>query len=404
MFRFMMKSALVLTAAAGLLSQGCTITECEEGDDCGLGGSGAGTTQDGPVAVNDLGSETINPDGDTEITISVPSGASSFALVGEGLGGELAIASKVTSPSGVTVFDFNADISTNRTDAQDRLYTLLVPTNPDVAVEEGDWIINMMSGGSEIDVNFTSVIKQQPNADFIVDLNLYFVGLDGLDAATAEADPGFQAIMSQVDGIYQSTGITVRSLTYNDITGADADTYGVLDSEDELAWMLGSVERKNEIAMNVFFVGDISYSAGLLGISLGAPGPPTLQGTEKSGVAANMASYLAATAMQDQELIDAASEELVRIIAHESGHFLGLFHTVEKNGLALGGDQLYGEDPISDTPLCADGADADMDMILDPSECAGSGSENLMFWSPPAGSYGLTSGQGTIMLANPTVH
>lgn len=393
---FVMKGLVLATAVAGLLSQGCEITECEE-DDCGIGGGGTGAGDVGTVSVESLGSETIDSSGETEITIEVPAGAPSFALVAEGLGSELAIASKVTSPSGQVVFDFNADINTNRTDAQDILYTLLVPTNPSVAVEEGDWVVNLMSGSDPVDVDLTSIVKRQAATDNTVDVNLYFAGLAPLDGSTAQTDEGFQAILSQVNSIYAGAGLSVRAINYFDVQG---EQYAVIDNDAEMQEMFTTVGRKSEQAVNIFFVADLPF----LGLAGGVPAPPILQGTPKSGVAANMSSYLAAVAAGDQAMIDEAAEEVVRIVAHETGHFLGLYHTVEKNGLTLAGEGINGEDPLSDTATCPDSADADGNNQLGPSECAGQGAENLMFWSPPAGSYGLTAQQSAIMLANPTVH
>ena len=390
----------------GLASQACTVTECKEGDDCGFGGNGSGGGgTPGPVGIESLGSETIDPDGTAEVTVSVPSGAPSFALVVQGAGSELVIADKITSPSGTVVFDFDADIATNRTDATDGLYTVLVPTNPAVAVEEGDWLINLRSGSNTFEGDLTSVIKRQPATDNLLDLNLYFVGLpDTFDPA---ADTRFQSVLTNVGAIYQGAGFNVRSINSFPITGGDGDTYGVIDSEAELKQLFQLSPSESNISLNLFFVNDISFggSLSIVGLAGGVPGPPALQGTERSGVAASMGSYLAALEMGDMELLETAAQELEIIIAHETGHFLGLYHTVERNGLALGmGDAINGEDPLADTATCPDSADANMDGLLSPTECAGQGASNLMFWSPANDARTLTGNQGTIMLANPLVH
>ena len=64
------------------------------------------------------------------------------------------------------------------------------------------------------------------------------------------------------------------------------------------------------------------------GISGGIPGPPR-PGTPRSGVAVSV------------ELAGNDSDVLAHVMAHEGGHFLGLFHTVEFFGA---------EDPLPDTP------------------------------------------------------
>jgi hypothetical protein len=393
---------LGLFAATGLLLAGTVACSVTEGDPGGIGGSG-GIGSDGPVSVSDLGSETISPDG-VDIEVTVPDGAVSFALVVDGAGSELVLAETVTSPSDTVWWDFENDININRTDATDGLYTLLVPTSPDVLMEGGDWIVRLRSGSGTFDGSVTAVIQNEANTDNMLDLNLYFVGLDGLDAATAESDTGFQGILSNVVSIYSGAGAGVRAISYNDVSDA---ALSVIDSDAELATLFQQSPNESNRSVNLFFVSDITTGGGgfsTLGLAGGVPGPPVLQGTSRSGVAINMGNYMAAVAAADQMMIDEATAQLEIIAAHETGHFLGLYHTTEKNGLALtpmSGSPIQGEDPLSDTPLCADTSDSDMDGTLSPTEC---GASNLMFWSPPNDARTLTSQQGTIMLANPVVY
>ncbi len=56
------------------------------------------------------------------------------------------------------------------------------------------------------------------------------------------------------------------------------------------------------------------------------------------------------------------------MLSHESGHFLGLYHTTEADGSHI--------EPITDTPMCFDD---DGDGFVSPMECP-SGATNLMFW------------------------
>lgn len=396
----MMARRFTLVACGALLAA-CSIEEGDIEDD------DAGTQQSGPVSITSLGSEELTSDG-VEVELDIPAGTESFALVVDGNGtDELMLAEKLTTPTGEVVYDFQNDVSINRTDATNGLYTLLVPNNPEVIPLPGEWLVKLRSGSSAVDADLTLVTKNEPNTDNLIDLNLYFVGLEGLDAASAQTDEGFAQILSAVSSVYAGVGINTRAVTYNDITGADADTYGVIDNDAELAGLYQTVERKSEFAINLFFVEDITLgSSGFstLGLAGGVPGPPLLQGTRRSGVAINMGSYLAAVQSGDAEMIAEASGEVEIIIAHESGHFLGLYHTVERNGQALPDGEIQGRDPLTDTPACPDTADADADGVLSPSECAGQGAENLMFWSPGNDSRTLTSGQGSVISGNPVAH
>lgn len=402
-----MAGGVALALSPGLL--GCTVGEGTSGGfGGGFGSGGSSSTGDPAIEVVDLGSEDIDSSGETEVTVEVPAGAQSFALVVEGAGSELVVADKITSPSETVVFDFDADITTNRTDATDGLYTILVPTNPDVVMEEGDWTINLRTGGGSFESTLTGVIKTQPPTENTLDLKLYFVGVDGLDAATAESDTAFQEIMTNVGAIYADANLSIRSIAYQDITGGDADTYGVIDSIDgpssELAGLFSLSPSESNRSVNLFFVEDIGGGGGfsILGLSGGVPGPPVLQGTTRSGVAISMANYVAANEAGDEAMLAEASAELEIIIGHETGHFLGLFHTTEKNGLGLDGS-ILGQDPLSDTPLCPDGNDGDGNNVLSPAECAGEDAGNLMFWSPANTSRALSSKQGSVMRTNPLV-
>jgi len=57
--------------------------------------------------------------------------------------------------------------------------------------------------------------------------NLFFVGVPGLTAATAPANTVFQSVLSKVNAIYAQIGVQLGTVTYIDVTGADATTYTV---------------------------------------------------------------------------------------------------------------------------------------------------------------------------------
>ena len=123
----------------------------------------------------------------------------------------------------------------------------------------------------------------------------------------------------------------------------------------------------------------------ILGIAGGIPGPPTIRGTGHSGVAVTMAGY------------DRDPVQLAQTMAHEGGHFLGLYHTTEAEGTAF--------DPLPDTPECKGDNDDNGDGIVSYDECLGArkGADNLMFWAAGAEAEVVSDDQGFVVVRNPAV-
>jgi hypothetical protein len=241
--------------------------------------------------------------------------------------------------------------------------------------------------------NVTAILKRSPSAVVTqgqIDLNLFFVGVNGLSAGTAPTSSAFQQIFTQVKNTWAKIGVTVGTVNYIDITGADANRFTDLDENDLGTLMTRSKNpAAKDNAMNVFFVNSITGDtlAGyiILGVSAGLPGAP-IRGTTASGLAVTTADFPQGLA------------QIAETWAHEGGHQLGLFHTTESSGTAF--------DPLPDTPECVRGQrDANGNRVLEPMECQGFGADNLMFWtSGTALNLNLTPNQGFVMLRNPAVH
>ncbi len=102
-----------------------------------------------------------------------------------------------------------------------------------------------------------------------------------------------------------------------------------------------------------------------------------MQGTAGSGIA------IATDMMADDATM------LGRTLAHEIGHYLGLFHTSEADGSVL--------EALQDTPECRIERDTDHNG-LSVQDCAGFGADNLMFWAKTTGTT-LTPDQQAILRA-----
>lgn len=192
-------------------------------------------------------------------------------------------------------------------------------------------------------------ILEESTAGDTIDFNVYFVDVPGLDSSNAAQDPDFQEVLAQFDEIYASSGVQLGKVRYFDITGDAAQEYGVLRSDtavSELVTLSGrpGPTMDDVLSVNIFFVRAFALG-GAIGISLGLPGPAGLHGTHGSGVAFT-AEYLG------EEVQPSFGNEMVdgnvftgQILAHEVGHYIGLFHTSESNG--------FSHDPLPDTPECS---------------------------------------------------
>ncbi|MFZ9890209.1 MAG: M43 family zinc metalloprotease, partial [Myxococcota bacterium] len=100
-------------------------------------------------------------------------------------------------------------------------------------------------------------------------------------------------------------------------------------------------------------------------LSSSLPGPPWVGHTPRSGVA------LALGVASDDE-------RAARVLAHELGHFLGLFHTQENN--LQGAPTIY--DAISDTPEGTGGRTNLMHFLVDTNEDLTKGQVAIMRQSP----------------------
>ena len=158
-----------------------------------------------------------------------------------------------------------------------------------------------------------------------------------------------------------------------------------MDGPEELGNLQRTVSDVGNREIVYFLVSAITDADGatILGLAAGPPGLAAVGATSKSGVVASVGS-----------LVDGNTDEMARILAHEGMHFMGLFHTSEKDG------SLY--DPIADTAECT--TDADGNGTLSASECGGSGADNLMWWSASETSTSLSADQAWVVQRSAAAH
>lgn len=212
----------------------------------------------------------------------------------------------------------------------------------------------------------------QTSAHNRLDLHVYYMG----DETYGVAYPLFEEALSQLKSIFASAGVALVQVRHTPVRGALGDGFAVITpdetgSTDALQPMYRLSAGDAVPTLNVFMLKSLGPQ--LKSTAASIPGS-AIHGTGASGIAVAVSTSM-----------DAST--LALRIAHESGHFMGLFHTTEPDGMVL--------ESAQDVPICPLDRDANNDGKLDAAECEGAGADNLMFWWPA--STHLTQGQKEIL-------
>lgn len=378
----MQNKFLSLFLTMGALSF-AVVTACGKDKDSGAGEEG--------LEREELGQFTTDTAGVVDVPYEVPEGAvSSLVYCGPYSYDVLATAESITAPGGSQIYSYEDGYATDmRVNVEADLLPVLIPVSPNLDVQAGAYTLRLyVDAGQPATVTCNAVYRMQAAADAAtIDINLVFVGVDGvvenLNATSAEASQPLQDALSELKTLWAQAGLEIGTISYSDMT-AGADTYTTIDDDTEFGDLLRTVPDDSR-TVTFFFVQSITSDDGatILGLSAGPPGTAAVGGTSKSGVIVTVSMF------ND----DGGASDMARLMAHEGGHFLGLYHTNEKDG--------SGWDPIDDTPTCND---SNGDGTLSSSECGGSGAENLMWWASSDSATELSSDQGWVVRRSAAVH
>ena len=287
-------------------------------------------------------------------------------------------------------------------------------------------------GGTAADTYEVSVITRALPAGSTLEVAFYIVGdmntLGGsaLRAANAGSDSTVQRMVQTFKAVMSNAGITAN-VTFYDVSATERARFGTLTANstgpcDELSQMFTISSAHPGNTMNLFLVQNLRVDSGnssttVIGIDSTIPGPASLNGTVHSGAVVSGADLFAST-LQNCPSNGAVNiggcgpDEVAFIAAHETGHFLGLFHTTEQEGADF--------DPLTDTLKCpclscASATDlpkctSSSPPLITANRCNNGstcgGGDNLMFWllSPGVSRGTLSSQQAQVMRLNPAVH
>lgn len=268
-----------------------------------------------------------------------------------------------------------------------------------------------------------------------LDVVLYFVAssVDGVPLTAARAQAGADAdvnrLVKTLEGLYGNQGVTVN-VTFQDAPssvqtrfaqGVNIDQTGACS---DLSQLLTSSGKAN--TLNIFLVPSLNETTNntttyTVGIDGTIPGPASVGGTVASGAAVSAADlrHFQSSCVGSGFVGVCGADETAYIIAHEGGHFLGLYHVTEKYGFEF--------DTLDDTPTCTCQACAPAGSVCatataappsnaypmdQPARCVVNtsgdcgGGDNLMFWLfDQLYSKGtLSTQQGQVVRANPLIH
>jgi hypothetical protein len=323
-------------------------------------------------AVVDLGEYALDDTGAVtkEVDFEVPAGSSSVMVHCGGFGdAALGVVQRLVDPAGAVVWDAaDGTARSFRSDATDDGVTLLLPLAPERPLVSGTWHATVLVGPGKLSSMSCRMMAapEDESGKPVLRLEITLVGFPEGHGASMGDTPHIRQMLRALRRDFASADVKVE-VTWRDYQGADEATWSVIDVTDddmsEFNGLLRLAHPEEPLAIPVFFVQEIAnHSRGgstILGLSAGPPGAAGLSGSSKSGLVVSAVD------------LEHSPKEVARILAHELGHFLGLFHTTEKKGGKA--------DLLADTPECVE--DADANGVMNSSECKKHGYDNVMWWT-----------------------
>jgi hypothetical protein len=263
---------------------------------------------------------------------------------------------------------------------------VLIPNSPSFHLAPGDYYGSFYSSpDSSIAVSLVTKTASGPLTGGKIDLNLWFA-TSHLSATSAPGNEYLQEVLAEVRRRWAAAGLAMGEVSYFDVP--DGESYRHI-TEDDVGTLCRTSSGAAADRLNWYFVDSIDSAqryGTTLGIASGIPGAP-IRGSGISGVVISLVDW------------GNRPKTLAATTVHETGHWLGLFHTSERDGLHF--------DPLDDTPRCPIERDHDGNGLVEAWECFFQDANNVMFWLSDTGGQPQdhwSDGQAFVMVRHPAVH
>jgi hypothetical protein len=310
------------------------------------------------------------------IAIDLPAGIDAALVEIAGAGGEFRLA-QLTTPSGRDVVESGGFVTRDAREV-DGLVDWLYPNSPSLRLESGRHTLRftaLATSGQVVgdeDVAVRLYTRAGAGAGGAIKLDV-LIADDALDGGSVESVAA--TLAGRVATLYAQAGVAVADYTAATLHLAGSSELPLdggklaLTSLQALQTAMRAAGARPD-ALHLVVVRALDDGNGpVAGYALGLPGP-FAAGRPTAAVLVSAAPFASpSTGVLDTEAMGVTC-------AHEIGHYLGLYHTSERDGRQ--------HDPIGDTPECA-GASA----------CPDAG--NVMFWTGGGARSKLTVGQGAVM-------